>query len=125
MKNKLTLRQHTENYYFERYYYNNIEEYAQLNNITDIKLFTLYVKIEFNKHDINNLLNKINNKTALLQCKNNKDYYYIIHKSTKENKKIQCSYFKNNLAISDFIRNSYKDILKELNINNLKLKEVI
>ena len=126
--NTTILKQHAENYYFDKYYYNNIEEYAQKNNIIDVadlKLLKIMVRVESKKHDINNLLQQINNKTCMLQCKNNKSYYYIIHRCTKEPNKIQCSYFCNNLAISDFVRNNYKSILKELNIANLELKEVI
>jgi len=82
---------------------------------------------DLDEKKINKVLVLINNTTCKLQSISNSAYYYIIHKYTKENNtnKIQCSYFKNDIAISDFVRNDYKSILENLDISNLKIMEVL
>lgn len=75
---------------------------------------------------INNLLNLINNKTVKLTYKHNNKQYVIIHKCTKENNinKIQCSYFKNDIAISDIVRDTYRDIIEYINPLNFDIKNM-
>jgi len=74
---------------------------------------------------INSALQTINNKTSKLIQISNPEYFVIIHKSTKEINKIQCSYFKNSTALSDITRSTYKEILQYINILNYNIMEVI
>ena len=74
---------------------------------------------------INSALQTINNKTSKLIQISNPEYFVIIHKSTKEINKIQCSYFKNSTPLSDITRNTYKEILQYINILNYNIMEVI
>lgn len=95
--------------------------YKKLDVFDDYNIYNILDNIK-----IKSLYNKINNKTALFVSTLNNNCYAIIHRSTKSNM-FQLSFFKNDIAISDIIRNSYYEIIKEIitNYNNYKLKEVI
>lgn len=95
----------------------------KISNCKELNPFDHYDILEkIDNKQICKLLNEINNKTVKLQGHTNT---YIIHPSTKEADKIQCSIFYNDEPISDFVRDDYKSIIKELPFINLKIMEVI
>lgn len=98
---------------------NNIKALEQIDPFDDIE------GIENIENDIINYLNSLlENKTIKLDSKMNNKFYCIIHRSTKKDNIIQISYFKNNIAISDQEKSSYKDALIEVYKSYL-IKEVI
>lgn len=95
----------------------------QLSDKNKLNVYDHYDLIEYleNKY-LDYLYNKYNlDNNCTLEFKN-KNYNYILHKSTKNNK-YQISYFYKNNAISDKEVNSIKEGLKCLMFN--KLLEVI
>jgi hypothetical protein len=76
---------------------------------------------------INNLLVKIENKTSKLTNKKYTDKFVIIHRCTKEGytNMLQCSFFDKYGAIRDIVRNDYREIIKEIRINDYELMEVV
>ena len=87
---------------------NPFDNYSTLQHIDNIR--------------INKLLSKINNRTCLLADSNNT---YIIHPSSKQVNKIQCSIFYNNIPMSDMTRDNYKQIIKDIPFNSIKIIKIL
>lgn len=73
-----------------------------------------------------NLIKLINNKTAKLVFKSNESRFIIIHRYTKEinSNKFQLSFFDAKGAYSDIVRDSIKDLLKEISLHEYNILEV-